>query len=150
MAAFRFRLDPLLEARRQREKAVQRQVAEAERQRLELEEAIRRRQRDLSAARAELRGRLTGALHAEQLRMHAASALHFMRDAQRLVIELAGVRRRLEAIRARLAAAARERRALELLRERRLAAWTARRAALEAAAADDLAIMRWSPTEDAR
>jgi flagellar biosynthesis chaperone FliJ len=80
--------------------------------------------------------------------MHAASALHEMRDAQRLVIELAGVHRRLEAARVALGTAVRQRQAIEALRERRYRAWLRRRDRAETMALDELAVMRRSHQQE--
>jgi flagellar export protein FliJ len=64
-----------------------------------------------------------------------------MRHAQRLVLELAGVRRTLEAAQAALADAARGRRAIELLRERRFSQWRQAQDKIENDALDELAVI---------
>ena len=75
------------------------------------EERIRRKQQSLAAGKLDLRGELSGMLQIAALRGHAASTLRLMRDAQRIVLELAGVHNRIEASRSRLLEAARQRRA---------------------------------------
>jgi flagellar FliJ protein len=141
MLRFRFRLEALLTARRMAERERQRAVAEIERQRLNLEGRLRHMQDDIASARQDLRGSLVGTLDAHALRMHAASSLQHMRLAQRLVLELAGVHKRLEMERARLIEASRARRAIELLRERRFAQWKAEQDKAETAALDELAVI---------
>lgn len=140
MARFRFKLDPLLRARQHAERQRQRAVAELERRRLALEEALRRKQEFIVAGKQALRDRLVGELAMPSLRAHASSTIQVMREAQRTVIELAGVHKRLDAARAQLIEAARDRRALELLRERRLAQWKAAISKAEDAALDELAV----------
>ena len=141
MPRFRFALESLLTARRLAEREQQRVVASIERERLALEESLRRQQQDISSARQSLRDSLIGTLDAHILRLHAASSLQQMRSAQRLVLELAGVHRRLETARSALVEAARARRAIELLRERRFAQWKAALAKAEDQALDELAVI---------
>jgi flagellar export protein FliJ len=135
MAKFRFKLEPLLTARRMEERTEQRAVAVIER-----EAALRLRQTQLAEAKQVLRGQLTGTLDAHDLRMYASTALQHVRHAQRTVVELAGIHRRLEEARTRLAEAASRRRALELLKERRWQQWKTRLDKAEAAQLDDLAV----------
>lgn len=140
MAGFRFALQPLLKARRHQEQTAQLGVAELERERLTVEDRIRRKQRALSSGRRDLRTSLTGHLHLASLRGHAGSALRLMRDAQRDVLELAGVHKRLDAARATLLVATTSRRAVELLKQRRLEAWQRREDRRETDALDELAV----------
>ena len=72
--------------------------------------------------------------------MYAGAALQHMRYAQRLVLELAGVHRRLDAARERLREASRKRQAMERLRERRFAEWRAAQEKAETSALDELAV----------
>lgn len=139
MARFVFRLQPLLRARRLAEQAQQRRVAQLEEQRVDLEDTLRRRQQALADSKIALRDRLTGTLHVHDLRVHANAALQVMRQAQQLVLQLAGVHKRLEEARADLLAATQRRRALELLRDQRFERWKADQNRAEAALLDDLA-----------
>lgn len=141
MARFVFKLDPLLEARRRAERSAQRRVAEIERERLALEDRIRRMQQAIASGKQAMKGRLTGVLHMENLRGHAGSTLRLMRDAQRFVLELAGVHKRLEKARGELREAMRRRRAIELLRERRHEEWRRALDKAESAALDELAVV---------
>src|SRR5688572_24024686 len=111
MAKFIFQLEPLLKARRLTEQGHQRAVATIEMERRRLEDALRRQQLSIADGKQSLQVQLVGAVDAQALRMHAAATMHQMRQAQRIVLELAGVHRRLEAARNLLIDAARNRRA---------------------------------------
>lgn len=148
MAVFRFRLDPLLEARRREEQEHRRAVAGIERERLDVERRIADRRDLVHSGKGAVRERLVGAVDIDSLRGHAARALHAVREVQRLALELAGVHRRLERARAELAASAARRRALESLRERRRAEWRRDLERREDARLDELAVIRASRSEE--
>lgn len=137
--AFRFPLDPLLRLRRRNEREKQRAVAALEARRAELEATIRRRQADLHSGKATLREALVGRVDVRALRLQAQSAMSVRRQADALVLQLAGVHRSLEKARAELIAAAKDRRALELLREKREAQWREDERRAEQRLLDDLA-----------
>ncbi len=139
MARFVFALEPLLKARRRVEQTQQGVVAEIERDRLRLEADLRSQQQLIASGKDDHRTRLTGAIEMRDLRLRAHSSRHAIRRAQQLVLELAGVHRRLEAARAELAEASRQRRAIELLKERRFDQWTQRLDRAENTALDELA-----------
>jgi len=141
MPAFRFPFEGLLKSRRLAEQARQRAVADLERERRALEDRLRTLQSAIASNRQELRDALVGTVNAHALRLHAASSIQQMRQAQRSALELAGVHRRLDTARAALVEAARARRAIELLRERRLAAWKAALDKAEDQAIDELAVI---------
>jgi len=141
MAKFTFALEPLLKARRLVEQSHQRIVAQIDRERIQLEENLRRHQMHITQGKQSLQGHLVGKIDAHALRMHAAASIHLMREAQRIVLELAGVHRRQEAARAELIEASRRRRAVELLRERRFEQWKAAQDKAETAALDELAVI---------
>ena len=61
--------------------------------------------------------------------------------AQRTVLELAGLLRRLESARAELLEAAKRRKAVELLKDRRFEEWRSDQNRRELAAVDELAVM---------
>ena len=73
------------------------------------------------------------------LRLAANASLHVVRKAQQIVLQLAGVHRRLDLARAQLIEAAKRRRAMELLRDRRFAQFKAAENKAETAALDELA-----------
>lgn len=138
---FHFPFEALLKSRRLAEQEHQRAVARIERERLELEEHLRRRQDEIAAGKQSLRSGLVGAINMPALRLQAAASIDLMRRAQRVVLELAGIHRRLEAARALLVEATRRRRAIELLRERRFEQWKAELERVETATLDELAVM---------
>lgn len=139
MAKFVFKLEPLLEARRRREQGRQREVAEVERERLALERMLREHQREIGRGKQELRERLAGPLDMRRLRQGSFASLHRVRKAQQVVLQLAGVHRRLDEARGRLLEATRRRRAIELLRDRRFQQWKTALDKAETAMLDDLA-----------
>lgn len=123
------------------EQQKQKAVAELEAQRVRLEERIRECQRSIAAEKAGQRSML-GSADILGARQQASAALRLMVAAQRTAIELAGVHKRLEAARAELLEAAKRRKAVELLRERRLDEWKQDMDRREAAALDELSVMR--------
>jgi flagellar export protein FliJ len=70
-----------------------------------------------------------------------------LRQGQRIVLELAGVHRRLDSARIALIEAARRRRAVELLRQQRLEQWQAAQDKAETDAIDELAVIRAAQIE---
>ncbi len=141
MARFVFSLEPVLKARRRSEEAFQRDVAGIERDRMCLEEILRGHQRNLVSNKDVLRDELTGLIEVRDLRLHANASLQIMRRAQQIVLELAGVYKRLEAARTRLIEASRRRRAIEFVRDRRYEQWKAALNKAETAALDELAVI---------
>ncbi len=141
MARFVFSLEPVLKARRRSEETFQRDVAGIERERMRLEEILRGHQRNLVSNKDVLRAGLTGLIEVRDLRLQANSSLQVMRRAQQIVLELAGVYKRLEAARTRLIEAARRRRAIEFVRDRRYEQWKAALNKAETAALDELAVI---------
>jgi flagellar export protein FliJ len=83
---------------------------------------------------------MTGELDVDLMRLHAGATMRLMRDAERMVIALAGVHQRLDAARSELIEATRDRRAVELLRERRFEQWKAAIEKADDAAIDELAV----------
>ena len=139
MRRFNFKLEALLKTRRHAERQQQQATSAIGRERAALEASLRDQQQSISSAKRSLSGQLTGKLAVQTLRMHAASTIAAMRQAQRTVIELAGVQKRYEAAQAELAQAVKARRAIELLRERRMAEWLADCNRMEMVEFDDLA-----------
>lgn len=141
MPRFTFPLQAVLEQRVRIEQDRQRIVAELELLRLKFEQQIRSCQRQIEAEQLGQRealasGDLLGA------RFQAAATLRLDAEAQRYVIELAGVHRRLESARAELLEAMKARKAVELLKERRFEDWRQQQARLEAAANDEISTMQ--------
>ena len=139
MVRFRFKLEPLLTVRRRAEQAAQRSVAELERSRRDLEDDLRRQQQMITTGKTSLAEKLVGRLDVDGLRAHAGATIEQMRQGNRILIQLAGLHKRIDAARAELIEASRQRRAVELLRDRRYAAWRQRLDRAENAAIDELA-----------
>ena len=119
MAKFKFKLDALLRMRTREEDRCRCEVAALDRERTALEDSLRQRQQRIGAARQTVRSELVGTIAASTVRMQANASLAIMRDAQKVVLELAGLHRRLVEARGRLKDASVKRRAIELLRDRR-------------------------------
>lgn len=150
MAKFRFELDAVLEQRRRAERDRQLIVAGIERERLELETAIRERQEGLTRERGEMRehlrslgsgrkGAVAGVSMLMPVRQQAAAALRLQADAQKLVLRLAAVHKRLEVARRELASAMAARKAVEMLRQNRWDAWRREQDRREQTALDEIA-----------
>ncbi len=150
MSKFVFALEPLLRARRVEEESAQRAVADIQRERYALEDRIRRKQQAITIGKSEQQNFLTGVLDMTMLRGHAGSTLRLMRDAQRIVLELAGLHKRLEMARDKLREDTRRRRVVELLRERRFASWKRTQEKIERDSLDELAVIAAARKEKTR
>ncbi len=150
MARFVFELEAVLTQRRNAEKACQRVVAEAERERVGLENELRALQQAIETERRDLSERLSPGQAGSPLayRAQANASLHLTVLAQRKAIELAGALKRLDAARARLREAATGRKAIERLKERRLEEWRDEQKRLEHNALDELSVMRASRADN--
>lgn len=145
MARFVFELQAVLDHRERAVEMRQRAVAEVELERARLEGVVRECQRGIAAERAEMRRVLAGGgarVDIALVRTQAGAAVRLAAVAQQAVLQLAGVHKRLEAVRLELLKAERARKAVELLRERRHEAWRIETARREAAAQDELMVMR--------
>lgn len=146
---FRFRLQPVLEQRERLEQARQLRVAELERERIAVEETLRRCQGDIQDAKLDLRERLAGAgtgggmVVVPEVRAQAGASLHLEAKARKTVMELAGAYKRLERARAELLAAATARKAVDLLKARRFEEWRLDRSRAEAALVDEAATQQF-------
>jgi flagellar protein FliJ len=144
---FRFNLEAVLEQRTIEEQRRQRAVADLELQRLRTEDSIRSHQRTITHERSRQRtlllaGDVGGA------RSQAAAAVRIAATAQKAILELSAIHARLESARAELLEATRRRKAVELLRERRFEEWKHQQNRLEAAANDELAVMKAARKDD--
>lgn len=151
MAKFRFKLEPLLDQRRNAERQKQLAVAELQRQRLDFEERITAAQRELRGYKADLRTLLgggaganggVGSFQTTTVRLQMGASLHAQARTQRLALQLAGVYKRLEGARAELINATKARRAVELLKERRFDEWRAAEKRRETNEIDEIATIR--------
>jgi flagellar FliJ protein len=136
---FEFRLEGLLEHRRQIEKDHQRKVAEIQQEAQYLQRQIREAQTRIVLENRKLTG--------EQLvgKLDMAYIAHEKRYVGSLYVQiafmmqnLAGVEERIAAARVELLAAAKARKVIEKLREKQLARWRAEQDRKEAAAMDEI------------
>jgi flagellar export protein FliJ len=146
MAKFIFELEAVLKQRLAVEREKKLAVGALERERAEIEEGIRLYQGDLVRERQELRDQLSTAKGAAVLdlrgvRFQAGAALRLITLAQRAVLRLAGVHRKLDAARLELLEATTRRKAVETLKERRFEEWRHEQKRKEAAAADELNVI---------
>ena len=148
MPRFRFELQAVLDHRQRQEREHQRAVAELERQRVALEGTIRACQSGIVQEREHMRSLLAGA-DMRGARQQVAAASRLSAQAQRAVLELSGLLKRVETARAALLEATKRRKAVELLKEHRLADWTYRQNKKEAEAVDEIAVMRTARGEQA-
>lgn len=147
MRAFRFRLEPVLEQRRRIEEEQQRAVADVERERLALEERIRAYARAINQERDDLRRQLTLGGDLRAARLQANASLDLTNKANRAVLELAGVHKRLDAARLCLLEAMTRRKAMEVLRDRAEQAYREEQKRHEAAELDELVVLRHGRTD---
>lgn len=140
MARFRFNLQAVLQHRKMVEEQKQRALAALEAERARLESVIRAHQQAITEERRQMRQSL-GVGDIRAVRLQSAASVRLATAAQRAVLELAGLHRRLENARAELLEASKRRKAVELLRERRYEEWKSEQNRRELAALDELAVM---------
>jgi flagellar export protein FliJ len=158
MAKFVFQLEAVLKQRLAAEREKQLVVAGLERERAEIEGAIRALQLDLTQEKQELHDQLTSErvrgpeggtpIDLRGVRFQAGAALRLIVLAQRAVLRLAGVHKKLDAARLALLEAATRRKAVETLKERRHAEWREEQKRRENAEADELSVMLAARTEE--
>ncbi len=139
MKRFQFRLDPLLRHRTAVEEQARRALAELLRRQEAIEQRIRHQQEQLTAGREVVRTAITGRVDLVAMRAQAQNSMHIMREAGRLVLQLAGMRKQVERARRELLERSRERRAIELLKERQHAVWRVEYQRAQQRELDDLA-----------
>ncbi|MDF1809908.1 MAG: flagellar FliJ family protein [Phycisphaerales bacterium] len=146
MAKFQFKLEPVLKQRKRVERDHQLIVAEIERERVTLEERIRMCQTMMTDERQTLSNALAGGsrVDLQAVKMQAGASLKHHFEAQRTVLELAGVYKKLESARQELTQAAMQRKAVELLRDQQLEEHKKLEAVKEARDLDELSVMRFS------
>ena len=144
MPRFVFKLQPVLEQRLREERERMLEVAELERTRLALESRIRECQHLMSDERRALASALGVGqrVDLQSVRLQAGASLRHNFDAQRAVLELAGVFRKLESARASLAHASARRKAVELLRDQQKTTFEREQDQRETRELDEISVMR--------
>jgi flagellar export protein FliJ len=156
MARFVFELEAVLRQRLEAERSAQLAVSALERERLRIEEEIRAFHSEILHEKNELREQLASVkgggsviVDLRGVRFQAGASLRLVGMAQRAVLQLAGVHKRLDAARLVLLGATTRRKAVEMLKDRRLEHWRQEQKRVENAAADELNVMHAARTEAA-
>jgi len=146
---FKFRLQPVLEMREREERDKKLALSDLERQRMALESRIRGYQLNIETEQASLAEMLIGknGIDFRGARLQANAALHNRFQAQRTVLELAGVHHLIGQAREELAYAATRRKAVELLRDRQREAHDLEQRRRESIELDDMSVMRHARRE---
>ena len=146
MSKFRFKLLPVLKDRERFEREKQLVVAGLERERLALESRIRQCQLMMEDERATLSQALASGQRVDlrAVKMQAGATLTHNFEAQRAVLELAGVFKKMQLAREELAQAAARRKAVELLRDQQLAEFNRTIAKKESEDLDEMSVMRFA------
>jgi flagellar export protein FliJ len=159
MPKFRFELEAVLKARLAAERQKQLALARLEQERVQIEDYIRLCQQQIRAETQDLRDHLTSErrVHEERwgealpenagvdmraVKLQANAALQQVGEAQRAVLQLAGVHKRIDRARLDLLEATTARKAVEALKERRFEAWREAQKKSEAAMLDEISVMR--------
>lgn len=124
-------------------------VSELERERLALESRIRGCQQMMSDERRELSQALGVGrrVDVQAVKMQAGASLRHNFDAQRAVLELAGVYRKLESARAELVRVSARRKAVEMLRDQQHEAYKQELDRRETHELDEISVMRHARDE---
>ena len=154
MPRFTFKLEGVLQLRERAEQQAQRALAERAGAARRLSEELTALNDDLVASTQELRGgRLVGQIDLAYLAAHRRFTTDVTRAGAALMQRLALAERDVQAARAELAEAAKQRRVLETLRDKHEARWRAEQQRRETVEADEAA-GRWFDTltrdDDAR
>ena len=140
MAQFKFSLQTVLRQRELIEQDRQRALAAVQRVYNELETDLRRMDEAARAATQDLRdNHLIGSISVDYLAAHRRFSLAMQRKALAHAGRMSEVKKKVDAARAALIEAAKDRKAMEKLRDRRLEDWTEDQNRREAAANDEIA-----------
>ncbi len=143
MASFTFKLNPVLNQRVRVMRSCQQKVAVLERSRIEIEDRIRRCHEQIENERKLLREQLTGGADIPKARLQAHATVFLAHQADKLVLELAGVYAQLDTARQELANASSRKRAIELLQEREYYEWRRGELRKEQSEQDDITSIRF-------
>lgn len=140
MAQFKFNLQTVLRQRELIEQERQRALAHVQRVYNDMEAELRRMDEVARGATQDLRdNHLIGSISVEYLAAHRRFSLGMQRKAVAHAARMAEVKKQVDAARAALIEAAKDRKAMEKLRDRRLEDWTEDQNRREAAATDEVA-----------
>ena len=139
MAAFRFKLQALLDLRTREEDACRVAFGKLMGRKADIEQRLISHQQMIQAGKDSMRAGMVGEVDAMAMRLQSHAALGLMREAQAAAIALAGLSKRIATARSELDVARGRRRAVEVLRERRLEEWKLQEERREVAVIDELA-----------
>lgn len=142
MAKFAFKLETVLQQRRNSEDERQRELAKLLRERMILLDQLRSIQSTITHSKSELRQSLTGSVDLMQVSQFARFSAQATGRAHAIVNRLAGVEQSVEAARARLIESTKARKAIERLREKQYRKWTDTQQRREAAELDEIGVGR--------
>ncbi len=142
MAQFTFQLEPLLRHRRRVAEQQQRDLAKLLREKLIIETQLRNQQRSITQDKSQMAGALVGQVDVSRLRQHAAHVHRATVHAQQAAFRMFELGRQIDAARAKLNDAVRDRKAVEVLRERQFKRWQTQQKRREAAELDEAALQR--------
>lgn len=144
MATFRFKLEAVLRHREMVEEECQRELAKAMRHRMILLDQLRQMQQTISESRRSMGDGLVGHVDMSQVADFARFSIQSRQRAEDIVRRLSVAEQEINASRARLNKATRERKALDLLKERQRSAWQMEQDRREAAAMDEMAVQAFA------
>lgn len=150
MQAFRFKLEPVLRQRRAVEDQCQRDLAKVLRNRMILQNQLRRMQETIIESKHALSDTLVGRVDLERVGRFSRYSGQVAHRAQTIVLEMHRLERQVAVARSRLGEAMRDRRAMELLRDRRYAQWRKQQQRREAVMLDETATQRYVRRELSR
>jgi flagellar FliJ protein len=140
MAVFKFNLQGVLRQRELVEDVRQRELAAVQARYATMEAQLKAMDEEVRAASDDLRqNRLIGRVDLNFLAAHRRFTLAMQRRALELATQMAPVKQAVDAARAALVEAAKQRKIMEKLREKRQADWSADQARRETAATDEIA-----------
>lgn len=142
MPRFKFQLDPVLKHRLHVEDQRRRELAGVIRQQVQMQEELRGMQSTIVASKRDLADGLVGRVDMDRVSHFARYSGQVAMRARQAVARLSVLQREIDAARARLIEATRDRRALELLKERQRQAWQHEQDRREADALDEIGLQK--------
>lgn len=143
MASFQFKFETVLRHRQLVEDECQRELAKHLRGRMIFQDELRRLQGTIRDAKHQLGDHLVGKVDLDRVSGFARYSGHVTVRAQQLVQRVQQLEKHIDAARARLLDATRQRKALELLRDEHRAQWQAEQQRRETIELDELATQRY-------
>ncbi|MHB1158428.1 MAG: flagellar export protein FliJ [Phycisphaerales bacterium] len=139
MARFEFQLEPLLKHRQMIEDEAQRALAMGMRERMILENELRRHQETIRDDKQLMGQALVGRVDVPRIRTHAIHVAQVAVRAQQIGFRMVELNRRIEKARVELVEAMKQRKAVELLKDKQFRRWRHEQDRRETAQLDELA-----------